>query len=411
MKKPVTKIELSASALIGLELRQLLSTMSFGFPPEHGPRATEMARFSPDETHKRNLAEMPPAKGFGESHTLLPSGFSGTYRGGPASFRPNYVFPHTVGLLPRLIIQINDSPDISTESPEPKLSTKLPPSSLANPPVEKPAISPPVSISPPSGPPMVRATSMLVLNKESLIKQPPAVPAQPRNTSITVAEGPFKANLDQRLRDPVLLWHAPISAESQVSIARHFSAEFTIGLEQSPGQPGSPAQGHAGALALSPWQNLKWWFSRQTGRAASGTNQTALPSQGLSTAIGRGSTISLAEPIAPATEVVGFADRFRFAVRQPLDQPLVASELLHETEVEDQSDMIQQSIDAILAQLSPSDIMPGSSRTSVGTSLSLAVATALTVEYLRRNQPDDDDHKSASAQKFKPACEESESID
>lgn len=102
-----------------------------------------------------------------------------------------------------------------------------------------------------------------------------------------------------------------------------------------------------------------------------------------------------------------------FTALPPVAHPLTSGELLPETQVEDQSDLIQQSIDSILAELTPTDIMQGTTRTNIGTSLGLGIATALTVEYLRRNRRDDEplSETTTSAQKFKPECQESESID
>lgn len=117
-------------------------------------------------------------------------------------------------------------------------------------------------------------------------------------------------------------------------------------------------------------------------------------------------------PVTQSPDQITPSQTLLFASLNNNAQPLASAELLQEKEVEDQSDVIQQSIDAILAQLTPSDIMQGTYRTSVGTSLGLAVATALTVEYLRRNQKaESSDSDSNALQKFKPECEESESID
>lgn len=96
--------------------------------------------------------------------------------------------------------------------------------------------------------------------------------------------------------------------------------------------------------------------------------------------------------------------------------PATDAQLLSETSVEDQSDIIQSSIDAILAELSPAEDLGLTVRSGLGSSVGLAVATAIAVEYIRRKRSDDAEtadatgsrHTELASHSFRPSCEESE---
>ena len=416
MKKPVAKVALSVISHVGLEDRLLLSSMSYGFPDDHGGKpAIEMSRMGSHFGFDPGRIESSSGEGPGNfaadmaMHGRLESpAFLIIPRPVFSSEPPDFLRPGKSISLPE--------PGITTD-PDPSATVPAKPVTLPASPSEPPAkpVVPPIpkSIVPAGNQSPVRATSLLNSSVNSFYSTGSTPVARSSGEAATDAAPQARRDEPRPPAGPIVIWHTPATEPSQALAAKTVTADPTR-PSIADVQPVSPAQGQGAAIALSPWESLKKWLARDSASSPSAiaadteTAQAGNHESDLATAnlLASAATASGAMASAPTDGLLLFPS---------LNQPALAladAQLLQETAVEDQSDLIQQSIDAILAELTPTNMMQGTSRTGVGTSLGLAVATALTVEYLRRTQKDDQpEPETQPAQKFKPECEESESID
>lgn len=165
--------------------------------------------------------------------------------------------------------------------------------------------------------------------------------------------------------------------------------------------------------ALSPWESLAWWLGRRGHTVETNTLnlQPGVPhnKSEAGTQAGPQLMVNSAGLLPESNESpIQFLTEFVM--------PATDAHLLSETSVEDQSDIIQSSIDAILAELSPAEDFGLTMRSGLGSSVGLAVATAIAVEYIRHKRGDDAEtandagsrRTELASHSFRPACEESE---
>jgi len=423
MKKPVTKVALSQIGFAGLEDRRLLSSMGMRIPNDHAPQFIEVARFRSADSFATGFGDAP----IGRRMDHFAPDFAGHRLIQPPTFilidlheavliRPGGIMNPGFTTAPPAVTVTTDSDTGGTTQQSYSDQAQVPPSpppapgSFA-PPVLRPELS---QREPTSSAPVqtqIRAANTMSSPAASFASNDTAT--SPRAIAASTLTTPPRANRAEFLvQESAPAWHAPASASAENARGKSAAAESTVHQPGIATQPPSPAQGQSAPVALSPWESLSWWLARRSGSTVAAGSSSVASTQTSRRNVERTQSATPAMPVTQSPDQITPSQTLLFASLNNNAQPLASAELLQEKEVEDQSDVIQQSIDAILAQLTPSDIMQGTYRTSVGTSLGLAVATALTVEYLRRNQKAESSYSDSNAlQKFKPECEESESID
>ena len=152
-------------------------------------------------------------------------------------------------------------------------------------------------------------------------------------------------------------------------------------------QPGGAPVDQNRPLALSPYESMKWWFSRRS-QSQTGSNSFTAEATGKDSSTSQESETDLRRGVLSKWPT-NISNNFDYGSFMTSDegQSVFEPELLGEAALDDKSAMIQNVIDSILAELSPVGwSVDGSAQSRISELVVAGGIVALMIEIVRRKQ-------------------------